>query len=465
MSDRKLLTGSAPPSPHRRHFLKSSLQAVAATAAGGLSAGAARAVTAPADPTWMAAWELADAIRRGLLSPTQVTEHFVTRIERVNPSLLAFGSLDGRSARAQAERAEESLAKGMLKPLLGVPVAVAGNLPVRGLPFRAPDGTSRMAETDAIAVARLRAAGAIVLGTTIEPTPAGEGWAPESPRNPWSFRLNAGSGAAAAVAAGLVPIAVVSDIHGNTRLHAAGCGVIHAVTPWISSRSCEAWGVEAALGYAPPGYSPAAEYDAPCPLTGDVHDAMLLTQILSGIPGIDRVAREDEMPLLPGPDTVDLERIRFAWAGGFGAGANAETRRLATSIRQAVEKRIPSGALPELQPVGNFHPRGQSRFEHLFADHDILFVPVARGLGEASPLESPDMKNGHDEQWSAHLVSRSGAPSITLPCGTSDGLPAAIQLVSRPGDEQRLYRVAAMIARSNRPVPAAMTSSRRELAG
>jgi aspartyl-tRNA(Asn)/glutamyl-tRNA(Gln) amidotransferase subunit A len=188
-----------------------------------------------ADLTWLPAWSIRSLIVGHEVSPVEVIEHFLGRIEDNNKTLNAFQAVDAKRAREQATQAEEAVMDGReLGPLHGVPISVKEYIPVAGLMHRDSNGVVTGPSThDALGVARLRQAGAIVVGTN---TAMGITEALLNPynreleaRNPWDTGRVTGwssSGGGAAAAAALVPIAIGNDGGGSTRLPAAGCGVV-----------------------------------------------------------------------------------------------------------------------------------------------------------------------------------------------------------------------------------------------
>jgi Asp-tRNA(Asn)/Glu-tRNA(Gln) amidotransferase A subunit family amidase len=117
--------------------------------------------------TWKPAWQLRDLMASGELSPVEVTDHFLARIEKLDPVLRAFAHVDAAGARAQAARAQRAVAdREPLGPLLGIPISVKEHIAVAGLPLRRLSGGGhRIAAYDDLGIERLRAAGAIIVGT------------------------------------------------------------------------------------------------------------------------------------------------------------------------------------------------------------------------------------------------------------------------------------------------------------
>ncbi len=179
--------------------------------------------------------QLASAIRDREISAEEVLDAHLAQIARHNPALKAIVTLDEEGARRRAREADAALAQGQSwGPLHGVPVTIKDALQVAGL--RTTSSYKPLANyiprEDAVCVARLRAAGAIVLGKTNMPPLAGD-YQSDSPifgraNNPWDLgRTPGGStgGGAAAVAAGLSPLEIGSDFGGSVRIPAHFCGL------------------------------------------------------------------------------------------------------------------------------------------------------------------------------------------------------------------------------------------------
>lgn len=185
--------------------------------------------------TWVGttAKQIARAVRRGDVSATQVVADHLDHVARVDAELGAFRTVRGGEAITEAEKVDEQEELANL-PLAGVPVAVKENTPVAGLPTWNGSAAMRteVAEADHEVVRRLRGAGAVILGVTRMPELGL--WALTDDdtavtRNPWDpARTPGGSsgGAAAAVAAGLVPMAHGNDGLGSIRIPAACCGLV-----------------------------------------------------------------------------------------------------------------------------------------------------------------------------------------------------------------------------------------------
>lgn len=179
---------------------------------------------------------LSDAVRSKRVGARELVAHALDRIEHVNPQVNAFVAVDGERALAEASRIDDRVAAGeSVGPLAGIPIGVKDLEPAAG--FVTSFGSRLFAgdppaEADSVQVARLRAAGAVVVGKTNTPE---EGWKGDTDNlvfgrtaNPWSLTHSAGGssgGSAAAIAAGMVPMATGSDGGGSIRIPSALCGL------------------------------------------------------------------------------------------------------------------------------------------------------------------------------------------------------------------------------------------------
>ena len=177
---------------------------------------------------------IAAKTRSGEVTAREVTDFFLERIARFNPELNAFITVLSDEARADADALDTKAQRGEeLGPLHGVPIAIKAENDVAGIPTTFGGAAfTTPARADSAVVARLRAAGAVIVGTTAMPEfgiwPYTESVANGATRNPWNTAYSpAGSsgGTAAAVAAGLVPAAIGGDGGGSIRLPAAWCGI------------------------------------------------------------------------------------------------------------------------------------------------------------------------------------------------------------------------------------------------
>ncbi|MCT9079217.1 amidase [Streptomyces fulvoviolaceus] len=425
--------------------------------------------------------EIAAAVQEKRATPREVVAEHLARIERLDGRIGAFRVVRAEAALAEAD---EVAARGDLAelPLAGVPVAVKDNLAVRGESMRigsaaTPDTPS---DHDHVTVARLRAAGAVVVGLTNVPelcvfgtTEGVHGTA----RNPWDTSRTAGGssgGSAAAVAAGLVPIALGNDGMGSLRIPAANCGLVTlkpgpGVAPPIDDSN---W-----FGMSENG-----------PLATTVEDARLLLSVIADTefvrpdePATLKVAVSLRSPIsgvtIGKPYTAAVReaagllikaghQVRRAdppyplslgftslqhWTAGTSVDAEGLdpkqlTRR--TRVHAAVGRRFVSGVR-----AGKGREELRRRLEPFFAEHDVLLLPA---LARRSPKADP----WHERGWLRNILvntnyspltppwNLTGWPAMAVPFGTlPSGAPCAVQLVARPGSETVLLEVAAELER------------------
>ena len=226
----------------------------------------------------LSARELAAAIRDRELSPVDITEHYLNRIDRLSDQVGAFVTVTAEIARDQAKAAEKAVEQGESSPLLGVPVPIKDLNMVKDVPMTL--GSSAFDDligfADDHVVTLLREAGTILLGKTNTPEFGLPCYTENSvappARNPWDLSRSAGGssgGAAAAVASGLAPIAQGSDGGGSIRIPASLCGL---------------FGIKPTRGRVSHGpiVPDLAGLSTNGPLARDVRDAALLLDVMTG---------------------------------------------------------------------------------------------------------------------------------------------------------------------------------------
>src|SRR4051794_35253118 len=231
------------------------------------------------DLQWLSAAEAARAIASRELSPVELMTALLERIARLDPKLNVFIRLDGEAAMNAARAAEAEIAAGRSRgPLHGVPVGIKDIIDVAGLPTTCHSKIliDNVASADAVCVARLRGAGAFVLGklSTHEFAIGGPSfdlpWPPA--RNPWNPDHHPGgssSGSGAGVAAGLFPMALGSDTGGSVRNPASACGIV-GLKP--------TFGLVSRRGVFPLAFT----LDHVGPLTRTVADNALMLEVIAG---------------------------------------------------------------------------------------------------------------------------------------------------------------------------------------
>ena len=409
--------------------------------------------------------EAAGRIRRGEVSSAALTEACLARVTALEPKILAWAHVDADGARAAArERDAEARAGRPRGALHGVPIGIKDIFDVAGMPTTA--GAREFAHTrptrDSGAVARLRAAGAVILGKTHTTQFAFRDPAPT--RNPWNLAHTPGgssSGSAAAVAARMVPGAIGSQTVGSILRPAAFCGVVGLKGPH---------GLVPVDGAVPLAWS----LDHVGPFARSVADAALMLSVLA-----DRAV---EAPVVHAPRLAIGRQLFDRAEPELRRHLGSVVERLTAAGARVTELTLPP-AFAEIHAAGQvvleveaatYHqpafakyasdygpgmaeliPRGLARpaTEYVTANrarlafrevmlplldaHDALLSPTAPGTAPAGLGWTGDASLC--APWSS-----AGVPSISLPTGVDvAGLPLALQLVQAPGGLARLLGVAA----------------------
>jgi aspartyl-tRNA(Asn)/glutamyl-tRNA(Gln) amidotransferase subunit A len=420
--------------------------------------------------------EAAARLRAGELTATALVEACLDAIRRLEPTLAAWAHLDAAGARAAARALDAEPDRAPRGALRGEPVGIKDIFHVAGMPTTAgsrPFAHSRPS-TDATSVARLRAAGAVIVGKTHTTEFAFRDAAPT--RNPWNPAHTPGgssSGSAAAVAARMVPAALGTQTVGSVLRPAAYCGVVgfkptHGLVP--------------ADGVIPLAWS----LDHVGVLARSVEDVALVVGVLTGR-GLDpvpvtapRLALAPELLERATPELAAHVRAlaeRFAAAGAkvtevtlpaefatvHAAGQRVLEVEAAAYHRTtfvAHEKDYGKG-IADLIRIGLGHAavdyvaanRARLAFREavtpLLGAHDALLSPTA-------PATAPEGLAWTGDASLCAPWSSAGVPSISLPSGVSSAsrLPLAVQLVQAAGADARLLGVAAWCARALGPMPA-----------
>ena len=267
----------------RRTFVKG-MSATAVTVMGGMGnaspmAGSAKVAAPPSDATWLSLSEASRLVRDKKISPVELTQGCLKRIERLNPRLNAFITVTAESALAQAREAEADIQRGHWRgPLHGIPLALKDLFDTAGVKTTAASGLfkDRIPTQDSEVVRRLKDAGAVLLGKLNMHEFAYGGSTVISyygpVHNPWSLDHEAGgssSGSAVALAAGLCYGSVGSDTGGSIRQPSAYCGTV-GLKP--------TYGRVSTRGVIPLSWL----YDHVGPMTRTVADAAAMLQVLAG---------------------------------------------------------------------------------------------------------------------------------------------------------------------------------------
>jgi aspartyl-tRNA(Asn)/glutamyl-tRNA(Gln) amidotransferase subunit A len=427
--------------------------------------------------------ELSHGIRTRRYSPAELTHDCLSRIERLNPKLNAFISVQADSALDQARRAEQEIFRGKYRgPLHGIPIGLKDNIDTKDAPTTAASALfkNRIPAEDAEIVRRLRCAGAIILGKQNLHEFAYGGSSLVSyfgeVHNPWDLsRIAGGSsgGSAASVAAGLCYAAVGTDTAGSVREPAAYCGVVGGKATYgrVSTR-----------GVVPLAYS----FDHVGPITNCACDAGLVLQVLAGHGEGD--ATTADVPVLDFTCDLDerLDHVRVAIPRRYffedldpDIAAAVEKaiqvlRGLGCEIRDEIKLDVPTDRTlsnaeayayhkefiarsPELyQPATLARIKAGEKvtteeveratreleanreaIKQVFAEIDVLLTPTV-------PIPPPTiakLKRDPGQLRAAELVMLRntrpfnvwGIPTISIPCGfTGDGMPIGLQLATAP---------------------------------
>jgi aspartyl-tRNA(Asn)/glutamyl-tRNA(Gln) amidotransferase subunit A len=456
------------------------------------------------DPCLLSAKQLVSAYQRRKLSPVEVIEAVLDRIKLYDRKLNAFCTLLPDEAQKQARKAEKVYAKNQnAPPLLGVPVSVKDLIFTKGI---RTTGGSRLFENfvpddDEPAVARLRAAGAIIIGKTNTPE-FGYKAVTDNPlfgisRNPWNPEMTPGGssgGAAASVAAGFCPLALGSDGGGSIRIPGALCGV---------------FGFKPSFGRVPrypsfPGWETLAHTG---PITRTTADAALMMDIIAGPDSRDRYSLPSSSRSYSGSIRNPLKRIKIAWSPTLGyATVEPEVLKLtaagAMSFRKAgckVEEIDPGWVNPEPDfvtfVVSDFQaalgdhleearekmdPRlvtlvemGQNvsakqyvqasfrrqafheRVQKLFEKYDFLLTPTTATPAFQAGKMAPETVAGQRLSPLAWMpftypFNLTGQPAASVPCGfTESGLPVGLQIVGRRLDDAGVLQLSSVFEKLN----------------
>lgn len=432
--------------------------------------------------TWVGATakQIARAVRRGDATATQVVADHLEQIAISDPTLGAFRVVRGGEAMTEAEKVDDQDDLGNL-PLAGVPVAVKENTAVAGLPtwFGSAAASSAVAEQDHEVVRRLRGAGAVVVGVTRMPEMglwAVTDDADEITRNPWDLERTPGGssgGSAAAVAAGLVPMAQGNDGLGSIRIPAACCGLVglkpgRGVVPvdlgldgWfglVENGVLTTTVADAALGFSVLAGRDPIKLVEPSHLRVGVSTRSPVAGIKADEPNLGAVATAAKLLVQAGHDTVTANP-HYPTALGLGvlatwfASAARESggmdfARLQPRTRQHIRLgrwALRSGLVRQSQRAA-----WREKSIKFFADRqvDLLLMPaLASAPPPAERLSAGSWR--HNMSVSMRYApfaapwNVAGLPAIVVPVGfRPDGLPLAVQLVGPPESEPLLLAVA-----------------------
>ena len=426
--------------------------------------------------------EAAAAIRAGILSPVELTQAVLTRIDRFDAQLESYVDVYAEEALARAREAESAVAKGEQLGLLhGIPLAlkdlydVAGKSTLAGSAVR----VGHRAEEDSAVTGLLKAAGAVLVGKTVTHEFA-FGVISAPTRNPWNLDTIPGGssgGSAAATAAGLCLGAMGSDTGGSIRIPAGLTGLV-GLKP--------TYGRVSKRGVVPLSWS----LDHAGPLTRTVLDTALVFQSIAGFDPADPDSVDEPVTnVLAGLDSgigglrigiptnhffTDLapevgDAVHAALEVLAGAGARLvevavpdveisgevvttiagveaalihqeEMRTRAQDYQEDTRNRLLTGAeIPGTAYVDAMHRRRlvAAGFRSALSEVDIIATPTLPVT--APPYGSPNDVMPVLNRLTAPL-NAAGLPALAVPCGFAGGLPVSLQLIGRPFDEATILR-------------------------
>jgi amidase len=441
---------------------------------------------------------LAAAIRGKEVSCREVLTAHLDRIEETNPAVNAIVTLVADRALEEAAAADEALAGGAdVGPLHGLPIAHKDLASTAGIrtTYGSPIFADHVPETDDLIIQRIRAAGAITIGKTNTPE-LGLGSHTFNPvfgatRNPYDLGRSAGGssgGAAAALAAGMIPIADGSDTGGSLRNPASFCNVV---------------GLRPSPGRVPswPDPAPFAHLSVKGPMARTVSDTALLLSVLAGPDPRSPLALESPGSAFAPPLDADLRGLRVAWTPDFGGSIPVETAvvdALRPTVRHfadlgcAVEEDCPDltdadevfrvqrawqlemayGGLldehrgrmkpdavhniergqrltgPEIGRAERLHARLFHRMREFFERFDVLIAPVCQVVPFDVDLVHPTevagvaMADYLDWMRSCYLISATGCPALSVPAAfTPEGLPVGLQIIGPHRADRKVLQV------------------------
>lgn len=455
----------------------------------------------------MDAVSLAQEIRAKRVSPTEVIEAVLERMDRLDPILHAYCTPTPEAARADAVRIEKSLLQGDdVGPLAGVPIGIKDLVCTKGV--RTVSGSQIYADfipdEDDIVVERLKDAGAVVLGKTNVPefgySGVGHNSVFETTLNPWdTSRTSGGSsaGSGAAVAAGLGPFAIGSDGGGSIRIPSSFCGL---------------YGMKASMGRVPqypstkderyPGVSSWESLEHIGPMSRTVADSALMLSVIAGPDDRDRYS-------LPGPEfdwmgtlQGDIRGCRVAYSADWGYAAVDPVVReiVGNAVRVfehdlgcVVEEVTPGWPNPYdafwaivanetdlrglrrcLDEVGEdkmtphvveflrrewtaeeftdalmVRKAVNNKMWRLMRNYDLLLTPTLAVPPFEVGIQGPTVIDGREVdafEWLhfTYPLNFTGQPAATIPAGwTDDGLPVGLQIIGRHLDDPTVLRASA----------------------
>jgi Asp-tRNA(Asn)/Glu-tRNA(Gln) amidotransferase A subunit family amidase len=449
----------------------------------------------PNDFTFMSAISMRNLIQTKQVSPVEIVESALRRIEESQPTLNAFVTMTPELAMEAARKAEGAIMSGDDKGLLtGIPVSIKDLTAVKGVRFTCGSRTLAdfIAPSDSPASERVKAQGAVIVGKTTT-TEFGCKGSSNSPltgetRNPWDLAKTSGgssAGAAASVAAGLTPFALGTDGGGSVRIPSSFCGL---------------FGIKPHFGRVPifpVAATPTLAHVGPMART--VRDAALLLTAISGYDSRDPASVTANVPDYLGACSRSPRGLRIAWSPTLGyarptrevveiagaaarafedlgctvelveevfddpidlwmaefyAGVGTRLKKTLNDQRELIDSAV-AGLLDKAldSTIDEYYASVFARYEfrekvrQFFDRYDLLMTPTtptaAFDLGRDVPIE---LDGANIVSWVAYTypINLCGFPAASIPCGFSRaGLPIGLHVVGNPLGETDILRAAA----------------------
>lgn len=445
--------------------------------------------------------EAAALIRKRRLSPLELTEAHLTRIDRVDPALGSYITVMREQALQQAREATARVARtAPPSPLFGIPISLKDSLPTAGVRTTAASRALEdwIPERDAFVVGRLRAAGAVLIGkATLSEFAFSGGRAANEfvapPKNPWGLEYSSGgssNGSAVNVAAGLAMASIGTDSGGSIRIPAAFAGV---------SGLSPTYGRVGRSGDIPFSHT----MGSVGPLARSVEDVALVLEAIAGFDAADRTSSRRPVPDYSQALSRRLQGLRLGICSGYvnAVGVQADTESALADVVRVLRSLGMTGptdvTIPHLDyssaagyntimRVEAFHSHFQrmrerrAKYGHAFRNIsrggflttydylraqqartlivdevraafrqiDVLALPVTPATPDGGPYahEGTDdkVRKGSFSHGAAYTspFNLTGQPGLAIPCGfTAKGIPLSVQLIARPFDESALLAV------------------------
>lgn len=445
---------------------------------------------------WMSALDIQEAIAKKQISAVEIMSETLRRMDALEPKLNAFVTTTPELAMDAARSTDTAVMSGKsLRLLEGIPISIKDLINVGGVKttFGSRTKADHIAQVDAPAVERIRAAGAGIIGkttTTEFGCKAGGGDSPLTgiTYNPWNLNKTTGgssSGAGASVAAGITPFALGTDGGGSVRIPSALCGL---------------FGIKAQFGRVPVFPTSATPTLAHVGIMSrTVRDAALLMQVVSGFDQRDPASVSEPVPDFIGSCEMPVDGLRIAWSPTLGyAQPTPEVRKMTenaalqfedlgcsvdlvedvfddpidlwmaefyagvgVTLKEALQndRDLLDPAIAEIlddslnQNVESYYTKVFKRYKlrekvrQFFENYDLLLTPTLPvstfDAGVNVPPELPD-RNIVSWVYYTYPFNLTGNPAASIPCGlTDEGMPVGLQMVAGTNREVDILRAAA----------------------